>query len=99
MHQFKIGDRALLIPRVAGTKWEVVTVDSDPQIMTALDMYTGVRLPACIRVLVVHDEIKYSRFGNGTFSASVRRLIPLPKHGPDPEQDIARKLMEIHCGE
>lgn len=92
-HQFKPGDRALRIPLQPGLPWVEVEVASHQYMSESWNVYTGDALPCGLGVdltLTINDKPAF---------CYVRRLIPLPKNGPDAEVDMARKLVELHGGE
>lgn len=107
-HQFKPGDRALKIPLRPGLPWEEVDIASTPWFSRSRRCArTGKRFgPALVCSLV--KQAHWVGIDSLPFACEVKRLIPLPKNGPDAERkwdyrisdtDIARKLVELHGGE
>lgn len=89
MHQFNIGDRALCLPEPGETdpcSGKLCTIISE------LYSFCGV---------MVHDidvDDLAPPCPGVPWDSRPEYLMPLPKRGPDAEQDLARKLVEMHGG-
>lgn len=99
MHQFKIGDKALLMPRIASGKWREVTIASEP-------FFSGYRYCTHDGRILAPDWCcqlqplpEFGEHGPLGVQVQTKRLIPLPKNGPDADVTIARKLVEMHSPE